>query len=148
MSCDTNDIHYTMSADIFYSINEQSAYGDVVQSWYYDRTVISNFVYAGAKTKEEVIPNILISQDSLLIGRTKEDIRIAPSGDYIDNTNIVITNIRDKNCKEIYIEAGGPRSGKSTLYEIATIKPFINPFGKVEHFSIILKRSENQGQRI
>lgn len=148
MSCDTNDIHFSMSADIFYSINEQSAYGDVVQSWYHDRTVICNFVYAGAKTKEEVIPNILISQDSLLIGRTKEDVRVSSSGDYIDKTNIVISNIKDKFCNEIYLESGGVRTGKSTLYEIATIKPFINPFGKTEHFSIILKRSENQGQKI
>lgn len=148
MECDTKNIHYPMQADIFYSINEQSAYGNIMQSWYQDRTVICDFVYAGSKFREEVIPNILISQDSLLIGRTKEDIRITSAGEPRDTTNIVITNIRDKNCEELYIETGGPRSGKSTLFEIATIKPFINPFGHREHFSIILKRSENQGAEL
>ena len=145
MNFDTRNIYFPMQADIFYAINEQSAYGNVVQSWYYDRTVICDFVYAGSKYREEVIPNILISQDSLLIGRTKEDIRIDSLKDPADTTNIVITNIRDKHCEELYIETGGTRAGKSTLFEIATIKPFINPFGKREHFSIILKRSENQG---
>jgi hypothetical protein len=148
MDCDTKNIHYPMQADIFYSLNEQSAYGNVMQSWYYDRTVMCDFVYAGSKFREELIPNILISQDSLLIGRTKEDVRINSAGEPMDTTNIFITNIRDRDCEELYIETGGNRSGKSTLFEIATIKPFVNPFGKKEHFSIILKRSENQGSDI
>jgi hypothetical protein len=145
MDCDTKDIFFPFQADLFYSINEQSAYGNVMQAWYYDRSVTCSFVYAGSKFREEIKPNILITEDSLLIGRTKDDIRINSSGEPMDVTNIVVTNIRDKNCKELYTETGGPRSGKSTLFEIATLQPFINPFGKREHFSIILKRSENQG---
>ena len=145
MNCDTGNIAFPMQADIFYSINDQSAYGNVLRSWYYERTISCNFVYAGSKFREEVIPNILISQESLLIGRSKDDFRISLNGDPIDNTNIAITNIRDKNCNELYLENGGPRAGKSTVYEIATFQPFINPFGRVEHYSIVLKRSENQG---
>lgn len=145
MKCDTRDVNFPLQADIFYSINEQSAYGNVLQAWYYDKTVSCSFVYGGVKFKEEVIPNILISEDSLLIGRIRDDIRLSSSGEMIDFTNIVITNIRDKNCEELYLEAGGPRTGKSTLFEIATLQPFIGPFGKREHYSIILKRSENQG---
>jgi hypothetical protein len=148
MKCDTKDINFPLQADIFYAINEQSAYGNVMQSWYYDRSVNCSFVYAGSKFREEVIPNILISEDSLLIGRTRDDIRINSAGDPMDVTNIVITNIRDKACQELYTESGGPRSGKSTLFEIATLQPFIGPFGKKEHFSIILKRSENQGAEL
>jgi hypothetical protein len=148
MSCDTKDVNFPMQADIFYANNEQSAYGNVIQSWYYDRSVFCNFVYAGSKFREEAVPNILISQDALLIGRTRQDIRFDTNGEPADFTNLVVTNIRDKSCQELYVETGGPRPGKSTLFEIATIKPFINPFGKTEHFSIILKRSENQGMEI
>jgi hypothetical protein len=145
VGCETGSITFPMQADIFYSINEQSAYGNVLQSWSYESSIDCSFVYGGVKFKEEAIPNILISQDSILIGRSKQDFRISSDGTPIDNTNIAITNIRDKNCNELYIENGGPRSGKSTVFEIATFQPFINPFGKVEHYSILLKRSENQG---
>jgi hypothetical protein len=145
MNCDTNDFNFPLVADIYYSLNEQSAYGSVIRSWYLDRSVACSFVYAGVKFKEEIIPNVLISEDSLLIGRARKDLRISSDGDPIDHTNIAITNIRDKSCNELYLETGGPRAGKSTVFEIATIQPFINPFGKAEHYSIILKRSENQG---
>jgi len=132
-------------ADVYYSLNEQSAYGNVIQSWYLDRSVPCSFVYAGGKFKEEVIPNVLITDDSILIGRTRKDIRISSDGDNVDDTNIIITNIRDKDCSELYIESGGPRAGKSTVFEIAMHQPFIGPFGKAEHYSTVLKRSENQG---
>lgn len=144
MDCDTGNIAFPMQADIFYAMNEQSAYGNVLKSWYYETSIVCNFVFAGNKFKEEILPNILISQDSLLIGRAKKDFRMSLDGTPIDSTNIAITNIRDKHCNEIYIENGGPRAGKSTVYEIATFQPFINPFGKTEHYSIVLKRSENQ----
>ena len=145
MSCDTNNIFFPMQADIYYAMNEQSGYGNILQSWFYDQTVICNFVYAGNKFKEEVVPNVLISMDSILMGMTKKDIRNSSQEELFDLTNIAVTNIRDKHCNELYIEDGGPRKGKSTVFEIASIKPFINPFGKVEHYTIILKRSENQG---
>ena len=148
MYCDTGDIFFPLQADVYYVINQQSAYGNVIQSWYYDKTISCSFVYAGSKNREEVIPNILISEDSLLLGRTRVDFRKSSSGDMIDMTNIAVTNIRDKDCTPLYIESGGIRSGKSTLFEIATFKPFINPFGKTEHYSIVLKRSENQGADI
>jgi hypothetical protein len=148
MGCDTNNAFFSMQADIFYSLNDQSAYGNVLQNWFYGQTVICDFTYAGGKFKEEVLPNVLISQDSLLLGRAKKDFRTSSEGEVFDFTNIAVTNIRDKHCNELYTEDGGPRQGKSTVFEIVTFKPFINPFGVIEHYTIILKRSENQGYDI
>lgn len=144
MSCDNGNIFFPMQADVYFAKSDQSAYGNIVQSWQYDYTISCDFVYAGVKYKEEVLPNILISLDSLLIGRSPTDFRTNKKGERFANTNIAITNIRDKYCNEIYVENGGGRNGKSTIYEIATFKPFVGPFGKIEHYSIILKRSENQ----
>jgi hypothetical protein len=59
-------------------------------------------------------------------------------------TNVIVTNIRDKNCNDIYTETSGPRSGKSTIFEIATQDPFVGPFGSVEYYKLIIRRSENQ----
>jgi hypothetical protein len=56
-----------------------------------------------------------------------------------------VTNIRDRFENPIYLETSGPRNGKSTLFEIATQAPFVNPFGTVEYHKVVLRRSENQG---
>ena len=144
MNCDTKDYRFPMQADIYYPMIDQSAYGNISKTWNYDRTVPCNFVYGGIKTKEEFIVNINISEDSILLGRTRLDPRVSSFGESFAVTNIVITNIKDKNCNEIYTETGGPRDGKSTLFEIATMQPFINPFGSIDYYRIILRRSENQ----
>jgi hypothetical protein len=59
-------------------------------------------------------------------------------------TNVIVTNIRDQNGSEIYLETSGPRSGKSTIFEIATQDPFVGPFGSTEYYKLIIRRSENQ----
>ena len=145
MSCNTNDFRFPMQAEIYYPIIDQSAYGTTIKKWVFDRTIVSNIVPAGAKEKEELNININIVLDSIMSSRFKEDIRISSYGESYALENIVITNIRDKNCNELYLEAGGPRDGQSTLFEAATVQPFINAFGQIEHYKVILKRSENQG---
>ena len=94
--------------------------------------------------KEEVTPNINITQEKLLLGRCKTDIRLSSKEAKNSITNVIITNIRDKNCNEIYLETSGPRSGKSTIFEIATQDPFAGPFGNVEYYNLVIRRSENQ----
>lgn len=141
------DIHshfFSMKADVYFAKTGQSAYGEVTQSWYFDHTIDCDFTYAGVKYKEEIIPNVVIAVDSLLLGRSTTDFRVNNKGERFGLQNIVVTNIRDKFGEELYIESGGGRNGKSTVYEIATFKPFISPFGKTEHYSVILRRSEHQ----
>jgi hypothetical protein len=84
----------------------------------------------------------------LLIGRTKTDIRISTSENGKSMNNIIISNISDNSGNEIYLETSGPRAGKSTLFEIATIEPFVNPFGIVEYFTVNIRRSENQAVNV
>jgi hypothetical protein len=139
-----SDFIFPMEADIFYPIVDQGAYGNVKKTWMLDRTVGCSVGPAGSANKEEIKPNVNITQSSLLIGRVREDIRISDREDSNAITNIIITNIRDKNCNPIYVETSGPRKGKSTIFEIATNEPFTGPFGNVDYFKLILRRSENQ----
>ena len=144
MSCNTNDFRFPMQAEIYYPMIDQSPYGNIAKTWTFDRTLVCNVVPAGANEKEELKININVVLDSIMSARFKEDLRISSYGESFAIENILITNIRDKNCNEIYLEAGGPRDGLSTLFEIATIQPFINPFGQIEHYKVMLRRSENQ----
>ena len=145
MNCGSNDPMFPMQADIFYPEIEQGAYGNVSKRWMKDRTLSCSLGPAGSRFKEEVDPNVDISLESTLIGRFKEDIRM--SGDEVGKaiTNVLISNVKDRNCNEIYTETAGARSGSSTIFEVATVTPHVGPFGGVEYYRVILKRSENQG---
>jgi hypothetical protein len=146
MACgDKTDFTFPMEADIFYPIVEQTALGNVKKSWILDRTIACSFNTAGTAWKEELKPNVDITQDNILMGRAKEDIRVSSRQAENAVTNVIITNIRDKNCNHLYTETSGPRKGKSTIFEIATNQPFIGPFGNIEYYKIVIRRSENQG---
>jgi hypothetical protein len=142
--CETTDFTFPMCADIFYPIVEQGSLGNVKKQWIHDRTIACSLAPAGSAFKEEVTPNVNITQESVLLGRLRTDIRISSKNANNAITNIVVTNIKDRNMSQIYMETSGPRSGRPTLFEVATIEPFTGPFGTVEYFKVVLRRSENQ----
>jgi hypothetical protein len=144
MICESTDFMFPMQADIFYPVVEQGTYGNVKKTWIQDRTIAANFSAAGSAGKEEVKPNVNITQDTILVGRARSDIRISSLDAKNSVTNVLITNIKDRNCNEVYIETSGPRAGKSTIFEIATQEPFLGPFGNVEYYNLVIRRSENQ----
>ena len=148
MSCGSNDPLYPLQADIFYPEISQSAYGSAVKKWSRDTTVYCHFSTAGSKFKEGLTPNVDISMESLLIGRIKTDPRITTDEKLSSMTNVIVSNIKDKSCREVYLETSGTRKGQSTIFEIATVAPHVGPFGTVEYYRIVLRRSENQGTEV
>ena len=142
--CETPDFMFPMQADIYYPIVEQGTYGNVKKQWILDKTVAGNFSSVGTAGKEEVVPNVNITQKTILIGRVKSDIRVSSLSSANSITNVILTNIRDTNYNHVYIETAGPRSGKSTIFEIATQEPFVGPFGTIEYYNLVIRRSENQ----
>jgi hypothetical protein len=146
MICEQPDFTFPMQADIFYPIVDQGVYGNVKKQWVVDRTIIGNFTPPSrvSKGREEITPDVNITQKGILIGRVKNDIRISSKENDNSITNIIISNIKDRYSNEVYIETSGPRKGKSTIYEVATQEPYMGPFGKIEYYNIVLRRSENQ----
>src|SRR6056300_585117 len=144
-NCDVPNIQFPMVADIYYPVVSQDAYGQITKAWTLDKTVIGSFTPAGSDIKEELVINVDISQDSLMIGRVKVDLRYADAdGEDYGLTNVLVTNIRNKDGVVLYKETDGQRRSQPTLFELATQQPFVNPFGKIEHYRVILRRSENQ----
>lgn len=145
MNCDeTPDFVYPMLASIYYPIVEQGSYGNVKKQWVIDRVIAVNVNSQGSAMSEDVKPNVNITQDFVLVGRTKKDIRVSSKEAQTSITNVIVSNICDKNGNSIYNETAGPRSGKPTIFEIAGQEPFMGPFGNVEYYKIMLRRSENQ----
>lgn len=148
MDCSTTNFKFPMLADIYYPVVEQSAYGNITKTWTLDKTVAGSFTPAGSDIKEELVINVDLTQDSLLICRVRSDIRISSSEGSNSLTNILITNIRDSKGNVIYYETSGPRADQPTLFEVATQQPFVNAFGRTEHYRVVLKRSENQAENV
>jgi len=144
MICEATDAIFPMQADVYHPIVEQGTYGNVKKTWVLDRTIACNLASQGNALKEEIKPNVNITQQTILVGRVKSDIRISSLDARNAATNVIITNIKDSNCNEIYLETSGPRSGKSTIFEIASQEPFVGPFGNVEYYKLTIRRSENQ----
>jgi hypothetical protein len=144
VTCEASDFQFPMKASIYYPIVEQSAYGNVEKDWVLDKIIACSFTPSTTTNKENIKPGVTIAEKMLLLGRTRTDIRISKLNEDRAVTNVIVSNISDKNGNPIYLETSGPRAGKSTLFEIATIEPFMGPFGDIEHYSITLRRSENQ----
>jgi len=147
--CESTDFMFPMLADVYYPIVDQGAYGNVQKQWILDRQFACNFTVQGtASANEEVKPNVNITKENMLIGRTKTDIRISSNKEMQSITNIVITNIKTTQDQPVYIETSGPRSGHSTIYEIASIEPILGFLNTIEYYRVILRRSENQATDI
>jgi len=142
--CNDGDFLYPLKADVYYPIVDQGAYGNIQKTWVMDRTTKCNFAPAGTAWEEEVKPNPLINISVTLLGRTPTDLRITSSNNKDSIVNVIVTNIRTRNDQPVYIETAGPRSGRSTLFEVASSEPIVGPFGDIDYYKVVIRRSENQ----
>lgn len=145
MICEKTDFIYPMLADIYYPIITQSQNGQVKKQWILDRTIACNASpLGGIRGADEINPKAFIEHSGELVARAKTDLRISSKDVSNSITNILITNIRDAHNKPIYIETAGVRSGKATMYEVAGLEPIVGPFGPIEYYKMLWKRTDNQ----
>lgn len=143
--CETTDFTFPLLVDVYYPIVDQGAYGNVKKTWVLDKSISCNFNATGSAGNEEVKPNANITRETILIGRVRTDIRVSSLEDKNAITNVILTNIRTADGVEVYKETAGPRSGRSTIFEVASNEPFVGPFGRIEYYGLVIRRSENQG---
>lgn len=144
ISCDTTDFIYPMKADIYYPIITQNSYGQPNKEWVFDRTIVCNATTVGGAGDVELKPDTFLQYDGKLVSRSKSDIRTSSNQSENAITNILITNIRSKTDIILYKETAGPRTGRGTIYEVGTLEPFVGPFGEIEYYKMLWRRTENQ----
>jgi hypothetical protein len=136
---------FSMQLDIFYATEEQDKYGKENKLWRNNQTLDGYAEILGAVDRKALITQTFFEYQDKLIGRTKTDPRLSIEGTYHPITNILITNIRDKKTQEhFYLEPAGEREGKSTIYEIFAIEPYVNPWNQIEYYKILFNRSDIQ----
>jgi hypothetical protein len=143
-SCEVTDFMYPMKADVYFPILTQGEYGQPKKDWVYDRTIICNATPVGGLGTEDIKPEAFLQYENKLIARTQNDPRLSSNSANNATTNILVTNVRDASDNIIYKETAGPRSGRGTIYEIATVEPFTGPFGSIEYYKMLWRRTENQ----
>lgn len=144
-TCDTTDFLYPMLCDVYYPIVGQNVYGQIKKEWVFDRTVAINAEPVGSLQENEVRPTFLVELENILLGRTRNDIRISSNNAENPITNVLVSNIRTPQGGLIYKETGGERTGSGTIYEIASQEPILGPFGVIDYYKVVLRRTENQG---
>lgn len=136
---------FPMLMDIYYATEEQDKYGQEYKTWKQDQTLEGYAENLGAVDKESLKTGKFYEYENKLIGRTKKDPRVSVNGFNYPITSILITNIRNKsNHEEYYIETAGDREGKSTIYEVFAIEPYVNPWNQIEYYKIFFNRSDTQ----
>jgi len=144
MLCESTDFVYPLRADIYYPIISQNKYGQPQKEWVFDRTIVCNAASVGGAGEEDLKPEIILQYENKLIARFKSDPRISSNSQQNAISNILVVNIRNNEDSVIYKETAGPRAGRGTIYEIATVDPFLGPFQNIEYFKVILRRAESQ----
>ena len=142
--CETTDFIYPMKADVYYPIITQNNYGQANKEWIFDRTIVCSATTLGGPGDVELKPDVFLQYDGKLMSRSRSDIRVSSNDTDNAITNILITNIRSASDIIVYKETAGPRSGRGTIYEVATLDPFVGPFGEIEYYKMLWRRTENQ----
>lgn len=144
MECETPDFMFPLYADIYYPIITQGAYNEVKKEWVFDRTIICNASPVGGAGQEDIKPAEFLQYENKLVARSRTDLRVTSLENKQAITNILITNIRNMGGELIYKETAGARKGRGTIYEVATLEPFLGPFNSIEYYKMLWRRSENQ----
>lgn len=145
MICDdTPDFLYPLYADIYYPVISQGLFNEIKKEWIYGKTITCYAASALRKSRSEIEPEAFIHLQDMLSARSKADIRKNGKGGMESLANILVTNIRSSADEIIYSESAGPRAGRGTIYEVSRFDPFLGPFGNVEYYSMLWRRTENQ----
>jgi len=144
MGCCGTDFLFPMKVDIYYPQVEQNVYGQITKDWSIDKTILCNFVQ-DKLSKEDIPVDSYVHPKDRLIGRVQIDIRTSTAGENHPISNILFVNIRNAYDELIYKETSGEREGRGTIFEVVSFDPFVGPFGGIEYYNVMLRRTENQG---
>jgi hypothetical protein len=138
-----------MTADIYYAVESQSEYGNMIRTWRLDRKVSCSAISASLKSldAELKIKDKFLDYNSSIFFRTNEDIRKSASGKYYPINATAITNMRDPNGDPAWINSENLKTKAETVktkYEVKTVIPSFDMFHNIGMYRVFLTRSANQ----
>ena len=133
-----------LKADIYYSTPTQNTFGQVEKTWAFNQTIRCAMSMSSNYKDQQIQPDQFFWVQDILGGRTLVDPRVDSLGANHAMTDVLVTNIRNDKEVEIYVETAGLRDGLSTVFEVGGVLPHNGPFGEVDYYKMVIKRSDLQ----
>jgi len=114
----------------------------------FGQTLRAGFSMSSNYKDQQIQADQMFWVQDIISGRTGSDPRVNPHGTMYPMTDLLITDIVDEKDSIIYLETAGPRSGLSSVFELAGVLPHVGPFGQVDYFKIVVKRSDDQSMEL
>jgi len=122
----------------------QNIYGEAEKVYRFDRTEeFSYFNVMGTVNLQDLKADREFAYKKRLNGRFKypSDPRVDSYGTYHPFTDIMVTGISDKNTGE---PLHTNEDGSSIMFDVMSVDPYIDPFGKTEYYKLLLERRDNE----
>ena len=124
----------------------QNEFGESVKIWGLDRNERQSYWNVmGTVNLQDLNADTAFEYKKRLNGRFKypSDPRVGDDGSVHPSSDILITNIckkGDLGDKELHLNA----DGSPTVFEVMSVDPFIDPWGDIEYYKVLLERADDQ----
>lgn len=122
----------------------QNEFGEAEKVWQRDRTELeSYFNIMGTVNLQGLKADTAFEYKKRLNGRFRfpSDPRVDFENKSHPISSILVTNIIDKNSgQQLHLD----ENSNPIIFDVMSVDPFINPFGKIEYYKILLERADDQ----
>ena len=122
----------------------QNEFGEAEKIWQRDRTELeSYFNVMGTVNLQDLKADTTFEYKKRLNGRFRfpSDPRVDFENNSHPISSILVTNIIDKNSgQQLHLD----ENSNPIIFDVMSVDPFINPFGKIEYYKILLERADDQ----
>ena len=122
----------------------QNEFGEAEKIWQRDRTELeSYFNVMGTVNLQDLKADTAFEYKKRLNGRFRfpSDPRVDFENNSHPISSILVTNIIDKNSgQQLHLD----ENSNPIIFDVMSVDPFINPFGKIEYYKILLERADDQ----
>ena len=122
----------------------QNEFGEAEKIWQRDRTELeSYFNVMGTVNLQDLKADTSFEYKKRLNGRFRfpSDPRVDFENNSHPISSILVTNIIDKNSgQQLHLD----ENSNPIIFDVMSVDPFINPFGKIEYYKILLERADDQ----
>ena len=122
----------------------QNEWGESEKVWQRDRTELeSYFNVMGTVNLQGLSADREFEYKKRLNGRFRfpSDPRLDNDDKYHPVSSILVSNIINKKSgQQLHLD----ENGNPIIFEVMSVDPFINPFGKTEYFKLLLERADDQ----
>ena len=122
----------------------QNIYGEAEKVYRYDRNAeFAYFNVMGTVNLQDLTADREFEYKKRLNGRFRypSDPRLDNDGNYHPISSILVSNIINKKSgQQLHLD----ENGNPIIFEVMSVDPFIDPFGKIEYYKLLLERADDQ----